>query len=194
MYRFGLGLSPRAGHPEASLRTLHGNILDLKCFNECGYVDKHNLDDPPCPALAAASTSSKDGRSPLLDPETPIPAIDPGTDLPRCPDCAAKGRSSLLRPGVVWFREALDAAMLDGVDDWVERGGPSVDVMLVVGTAAAVYPAAGYTDRARARGAVVAVVNPDPESAWGLRDTDFWFEGDAAGLLPRLFEKVTGPK
>lgn len=81
--------------------------------------------------------------------------------------------------------------MLRGVDNWVNSPGASIDVMLVVGTAAVVYPAAGYTKKARDRGAVVVVVNPDPESSRGLRNTDFWLQGDAAEILPRLLEKVT---
>lgn len=81
--------------------------------------------------------------------------------------------------------------MLRGVDNWVNSPGASIDVMLVVGTAAVVYPAAGYTKKARDKGAIVVVVNPDPESSRGLRNTDFWFQGDAAEILPRLFEKVT---
>lgn len=81
--------------------------------------------------------------------------------------------------------------MLRSVDNWINLGGPSIDAMLVIGTAAVVYPAAGYTKKARDRGAVVAVVNPDPESSRGLRATDFWFQGDAAEILPQLLEKVT---
>lgn len=95
---------------------------------------------------------------------------------------------------MVWFGEMLDAAMLRDVDDWIENKGPSIDVMLVIGTAAVVYPAAGYTRTARRKGAIVAVVNPDPASSKGLSSKDFWFQGDAAEILPQLFEKVTGKK
>lgn len=84
--------------------------------------------------------------------------------------------------------------MLDDVDNWIEHGGPAIDVMLVIGTAAVVYPAAGYTRVARAKGAVVVVVNPDPESSRGLTSKDFWLQGDAAEMLPPLFAKVTGGK
>ena len=64
--------------------------------------------------------------------------------------------------------------------------------MIVVGTAAAVYPAAGYTRIAQGKGATVAVVNPDPDSGEGLGEEDFFFQGDAAELLPQLFEGVIG--
>lgn len=190
------GLSTRAGHPSEQLRLLHGSILDLKCSsNACAYIDRDNLDDPLCPALeAAASTASSNSHNTLLDPNTPIPKINPKTDLPHCPECAKKKVQSLLRPGVVWFGESLDSTMLREVDDWVENGGPKIDIMLVIGTAAVVYPAAGYTRQARKKGAVVVVVNPDPESSRGLTTKDFWFQGDAAEILPQLFATVTQKK
>ncbi|RYP93868.1 hypothetical protein DL770_000064 [Monosporascus sp. CRB-9-2] len=180
------GLSPRAGHPESKLRLLHGSLLDIKCFEECGYVERNNLDDPVCPALApAAEDYPPDKTLPLLDPNVPVPPIKV-EDLPHCPNC----KTGLLRPGVVWFGEALDKAMLREVDVWVVRG--KIDLMLVIGTAAAVYPAAGYTRQAKRRGATVAVVNPDPSAAEGLSSTDFFFQGDAAEILPQLFEGVIG--
>ena len=97
---------------------------------------------------------------------------------------------TLLRPGVVWFGEGLDWEMLRGVDGWIARpDGRGVDLMLVVGTSAAVYPAAGYVDKARAAGAQVAVVNLDADAG---DDADFAFAGDAAELLPQLLEPVIG--
>ncbi|KAI1313733.1 histidine phosphatase superfamily [Xylaria venustula] len=180
------GLSSRAGHPEAQLRLLHGSILDVKCFDECGYIERLNLSDPPCPALAPASEDyPPDQTLPLLDPNVPTPKIDI-RDLPHCPEC----KTGLLRPGVVWFGEPLDEAMLKGVNSWVEMG--KIDLMLVVGTAAAVYPAAGYTRQAQRKGAIVAVINPDLDSARGLSNKDFFFQGSAADILPQLFEGVIG--
>ncbi|POS68568.1 Sir2 family protein, partial [Diaporthe helianthi] len=181
------GLSIRAGHPTDRLRLLHGSILDIKCFDECGYVERDNLSDPLCPALEAASAVStapdNAGRLPLLDPSVPVPKIKV-KDLPHCPKC----KTGLLRPGVVWFGEALDDKMLSDTDDWINSA--PVDVMLVVGTAAVVYPAAGYTEKAERMGAIVAVVNPDKGSSAGLGPDDFFFEGDAAEILPKLFAKV----
>ncbi|KAI1338272.1 DHS-like NAD/FAD-binding domain-containing protein [Xylariaceae sp. FL0016] len=180
------GLSPRAGHPESKLRLLHGSILNVKCFDECGYIDRNNLDDPPCPALAPASADyPPDQTMPLLDPNIPAPEIKV-EDLPHCPQC----KEGLLRPGVVWFGEGLDETMLMGVDNWIAKG--KIDIMLVIGTAAAVYPAAGYTRKAAKKGATVAVINPDADSAAGLTSSDFFLEGSAAEILPQLFEDIIG--
>lgn len=139
-----------------------------------------------CPALApAAEDYPPDQTLPLLDPKIPIPPVKV-EDLPHCPNC----KTGLLRPGVVWFDEPLDQPMLEEVNHWIKQG--HIDIMLVIGTAAAVYPAAGYTQKARRKGAVVAVVNPDPDSASGLSEKDFFFQGDASEILPRLFEGVIG--
>lgn len=143
-----------------------------------------------CPALSAASAAStgpgdQPGKMPLLDPAVPVPEIDV-KDLPHCPSC----ETHLLRPGVVWFGEALDRDMQAGVDEWISLG--PVDLMLVIGTAAVVWPAAGYVEELRKKGAVVAVINTDPEAAEGLGPEDFFFQGDAAEILPRLFAKVKG--
>ena len=180
------GLHSRAGHPDSSLRLLHGSILDVKCFNECGYIERQNLSDPICPALAPASEDyPPDKTLPLLDPKIPTPEIDM-KDLPHCPNC----KTGLLRPGVVWFGEHLDEEMLRGIDEWIAQG--PIDLMIVVGTSAAISPAKDYIYEAQDQGAVVAVVNPDPESASILTSDDFWFQGSAAEILPQLFEGVIG--
>ncbi|KAI0123294.1 Sir2 family protein [Xylariales sp. AK1849] len=184
------GLSTRAGHPTSAIRMLHGNLLDIKCFNKCGYIAPNVTLDPLCPALApAAEDYPSDQIMPLLDPLIPAPRIMI-QDLPHCPQCQEQGRTSLLRPGVVWFGEALPAGMLREVDQWVGRG--KIDVMLVIGTSAAVYPAARYTRVAKETGAVVAVINPDDKAQDGLDENDFFFQGDAAELLPKLCEGVIG--
>ena len=69
---------------------------------------------------------------------------------PYCDRCG-----NLLRPGVVWFGEPLPWATLDAA----QRAAAQCDLMLVVGTAGAVYPAAGLARQARAAGARVAVLN-----------------------------------
>ncbi len=67
--------------------------------------------------------------------------------------------------------------------------------MLVIGTTATVWPAAGYVEAARERGARVAVVNMDVGelgAASGLQSDDFLFVGDAAKILPELVRSVVG--
>lgn len=121
---------------------------------------------------------------PLLDPSVPVPKIDV-KNLPQCPKC----NKELLRPGVVWFGESLDSEMLQDIDKWIH--GDRIDLVLEVGTSGQVSPANGYTRLARAQGARVVVINPDPGETDELRPEDFLFKDDASKILPQLFSKVT---
>jgi len=192
------GLSQRANHPKEQLKLLHGSLYDIKCTN-CDAVQSDNYDDPFHPLLAidtaedarlAASQNTIQARVAYLDPAINTTTINPN-DLPRCPEC----KTGMLRPGVVWFGESLPEGILEEVDGWIDKG--KVDLILVIGTTATVYPAAGYVSHARARGARVAVVNMeggegDLGAAGGLRNKDFLFVGDAAKLLPEMFKGVVG--
>jgi NAD-dependent deacetylase len=100
---------------------------------------------------------------------------------PACAECGNR-----VRPAVVWFGEMLP----EGAIDAAERAARGCELMLVVGTSGAVWPAAGLAGRARRSGAKVAIVNPHPseiddEAHWVLR-------GTAAGLLPRLLGDRSG--
>ncbi|KAM4063093.1 sir2 family protein [Hirsutella rhossiliensis] len=183
-------LSQRAGHPPQQLSTLHGSLFDIKCSADgCDWMQRNNQDDPFCPALAPASEDPPPGEAlPLLDPYHRIKHISE-EDLPACPQCKA----GLQRPGVVWFGEALDNDMLKGIGEWM--GKDKVDLMLVVGTSAQVWPAAGYISQAQRCGARIATVNLEAEDEAELERIgpgDFAFGRDAAECLPLLLEPVIG--
>jgi NAD-dependent deacetylase len=95
--------------------------------------------------------------------------------LPSCDDCGA-----LVRPGVVWFGEALPPHV------WTAAGAAvrSADLLLVVGTSAVVYPAAGLVATARRAGAAVIEVNLEPTPVSGSVDVGLY--GKAGEVLPRL--------
>jgi NAD-dependent deacetylase sirtuin 5 len=98
-----------------------------------------------------------------------------------------------LRPGVVWFGEALPEDTLEEVNDWLNEG--KVDLIMVIGTTAPVYPAAGYVTKARNRGAKVVVINMDGGDlgdAGSLGSGDFLFEGDASKILPEILKPIIG--
>lgn len=188
-------LSPRAGHPPSQLRTLHGSLFTLKCSSRgCDYVEHNNTADPLCPSLAPASVDPPDpsqpAKIPLVDPSHPLPTILP-SQLPQCPRCQEFGRSSFLRPGVVWFGESLDQQMLSEIDDWIDEG--PIDIVLVVGTSSVVYPAAGYAERARTKGVTsVVTVNKEVEKRMWRRLEDLAFQGGAEEWLGRMLEPVIG--
>lgn len=105
----------------------------------------------------------REDRSPRLDP---LP--------PRCA-CGA-----IERPGVVWFGEPLPAEV------WrqAEAAARSCELLLVIGTSALVYPAAGLVHLAQAHGARVVEINI---AATPLSDmVDLAWRAPAAEALPAL--------
>lgn len=188
------GLSQRAHHPREQLQLLHGTLFEVRCSDvACGYIEE-NFTDPIVPALAIPTSgsdpSSNQARQDLdiSDAATPIPKLHLH-DLPACPRC----RTHLLRPGVVWFGEALPPTVLANVDRFLDAA-EGVDLILVIGTSAKVFPAAGYIEEARGKGARVCVVNMDandrPPGGW--REGDWFFQGDAAVLVPMLLGPLIG--
>lgn len=93
---------------------------------------------------------------------------------PRCP-CGG-----MLRPGVVWFGESLPAAVWQDA----ERAARQAQVLLVAGTSAVVYPAAGLIDVARAAGARVIEVNLEDTPYSSL--VDVALRGPSGEILPQL--------
>jgi NAD-dependent deacetylase len=83
-------------------------------------------------------------------PEMPEPAL---TVEP--PSCACGG---LIRPDIVWFGEPLPEEPWQRAVEAVH----AADVVVVVGTSAIVYPAAGLPELALSRGTTVVEVNPEP--------------------------------
>ena len=190
-----IGLSPRAHHPSSQLKLLHGSLFDVKCSEFfCTHVERNNYTDPIVPALALptdeSDPTSREAQRELdiSDENVAIPELM-YSHLPKCPAC----KKGLLRPGVVWFGEQLPRHVLDDVDDFMESE-EKVDLIMVIGTSAKVYPAAGYVDLARSKGARVAIVNMENNDvpAGGLYDGDWFFQGDAAQILPQLLESVIG--
>ncbi|CZR51876.1 related to NAD-dependent histone deacetylase [Phialocephala subalpina] len=192
------GLSQRAEHPREQLKLLHGSLFDIKCFN-CDYIQLNNFEDPFHPLLAissdedarlAPSANNVQATAAYLDPNVGTSTVNPD-DLPHCPSC----KTGLLRPGVVWFGESLPEDTLAEIDQFILED--KMDLMLVIGTTATVYPAASYVNQAKRRGARVAVVNMDGldgelGAASNLRRGDFLFQGDAAKILPEILKPVIG--
>lgn len=118
-----------------------------------------------------------------LEPCRRSPSCDPGQALagepPRCGECGHP-----LRPGVVWFGEALPYRALDAAEQAARR----CQAMLVVGTSGAVWPAAGLAAQARRQGAVVIIVNPQPSEIDD--EAQLCLAGTAAQLLPALLDPL----
>jgi len=92
-------------------------------------------------------------------------------DLP--PHCHCGG---MLRPGVVWFGEALPEGALERATAAVR----AADVLIVAGTSAQVYPAAGLIPMA------AAVIEINPEATAFSGEVTFSLRGTSADILPQL--------
>lgn len=93
---------------------------------------------------------------------------------PRCPYCGG-----LLRPGVVWFGEAIDPEILDR-----SFAAARCDLFLSVGTSTVVYPAAGLAHEAKRHGAFTAEINPEETPASELVDISIRMAAEQA--LPEI--------
>ena len=92
---------------------------------------------------------------------------------PLCSECGA-----MERPGVVWFGEFLPEAVMAAAFAAIEK----CEVLVVVGTSAVVYPAAGFVEVAATAGAKVIEVNPEASSMAHFADVAL--RGPAGELLP----------
>ena len=98
---------------------------------------------------------------------------------PRCP-C-----SSLMRPGVVWFGEALPQ------ETWRQAAAAagSAELFLVIGTSSLVQPAASLPLLGKQNGARLIEINPTPTPLSDL--ADLAIRGKAAEVLGQLLEKIS---
>jgi NAD-dependent deacetylase len=116
---------------------------------------------------------------PFGDVTLPDISTEPApVEPPRCSHC--QGR---IRPGVVWFGEDLPA----GPYRAAVKASESCDLMLVIGTAGVVYPAAGLPAIAKQRGARIVEINPEQTELSPLADV--CLRGGAAEVVPGLFEE-----
>ena len=108
-----------------------------------------------------------------------LESIDDGKP-PNCPNCGAP-----VRPGVVWFGEAIPEAALQQAF----AAAAECDLFMSVGTSAEVYPAAGLASIAKAQGASTIEINPVPTAQ--ADEFDYVLAGNSGEVLPQLVESLT---
>ncbi len=99
---------------------------------------------------------------------------------PRCPACGV-----ILKPMVIFFGEMIPRDAMARSQDLAE----SADVVLVVGTSAVVYPAAGIPIIAKQNGAAIIECNIE-ETVLTRSATDVFIEGMCGTTLPELVRRV----
>jgi NAD-dependent protein deacetylases, SIR2 family len=160
-------LHERAG--SAAPIRLHGSLFAPRC-SDC---------TAPAAGLAVVSTSASSG-APGSDGEGPA-AEGQRLAPPTCPGCGG-----LVRPGVVWFGEALPTDALNAAVDAASQ----CDLLLAVGTSGVVYPAAEIPAVAARFGATVVQVNPEPTALDRVAHVNL--RGSAAAMLPAVVRAAWG--
>jgi NAD-dependent deacetylase len=112
------------------------------------------------------------------DCRKPVPEADLGAGIPPvCPHC--KGH---IRPGVVWFGEALPAEAWGRAAEVLE----TADVFFCIGTSSLVEPAASLPRYARSCGRTVIQINPEATSHDEI--AQYALRGKAGEILPALVQ------
>jgi NAD-dependent deacetylase sirtuin 5 len=156
------GLHEQAGS-EHVVR-LHGSLWQVRCLG-CGAVTE-NRDVPITPAFAGSGSPDRGTVSRRFTE----------ADLPHC-RCGG-----VQRPHIVWFGESLDSKDMTASADAIDH----CDILLVVGTSAVVYPAAGFIPLAKRYGTLTAEINIEPSAMNEM--CDFFFAGKAGEVLPSLLD------
>jgi len=105
-----------------------------------------------------------------------LPEISLNKLPPLCPHC-----NRLLKPDFVFFGERIPQAPLRNAFEAVMRSS----VLLVIGTTGEVMPANQIPPQAKANGAVIIEVNPEP-SNYTDKYTDIFLQGKATEVMSRL--------
>jgi NAD-dependent deacetylase len=98
--------------------------------------------------------------------------------------CPACGTSGTVRPDIVWFGEM--PYDMERIDEALRR----CDLFVSIGTSGAVYPAAGFVQTAKYRGARTLEMNLEP--SLGSMMFDESRIGRAGELVPLWVEEVLG--
>jgi NAD-dependent deacetylase len=118
-------------------------------------------------------------RAPYVDSVPPLEQPDASlrSEPPRCPACGGR-----VRPGVVWFGEALPRA------PWAAAVAATrdCDLFFCIGTSAVVQPAASLIGMARQAGATTVQVNPNATEV--DREVSYVLRAPAGELLPQLVD------
>ncbi|MBQ1073273.1 NAD-dependent deacylase [Micromonospora sp. C31] len=174
---------PNAGHVAVAAieaRVAHAvvvtqNVDDL--HERAGSVAPIHLHG----SLSAPRCSACARPAPVPDGVPDEPGDGRRAAPPRCAHCAG-----LVRPGVVWFGEALPTAALEAA----VQAASACDLLLTVGTSGLVYPAAEIPRVAARFAATVVQVNPEETALDAVADVNL--RGPAAQVLPALVRAAWG--
>ncbi|MFX0539637.1 SIR2 family NAD-dependent protein deacylase [Ornithinimicrobium sp. Y1847] len=136
------------------LAHIHGSLFALRC-----------------------DTCDRPSHTAYGDLAEPVAEVDP-------PACEREGCEGQVRPGVVWFGEALPQEEFFAAVEAAQEA----DLVLVVGTSGLVHPAATIPHLAGARGVPVVEINPRETEV--SEAADHVWRATAAQALPALLAQL----
>ncbi len=164
---------PNAGHYALAAMERHYDEFALITQNVDGLHQRAGSRDP-------IEFHGNIDRTLCFDERKPVTDWEHQEDVPpRCPDCGA-----WLRPGVVWFGEAIPPEALRRS----QAACAEADVFFSVGTSSLVYPAADLAETALRAGAVVVEVNVNDTPLSSL--ADYCLKGPSGDVLPAIARAV----
>jgi NAD-dependent deacetylase len=178
------GLHRRAGSPDAQTFTIHGDISQMRCLEDCVRSGRgpHEL-------------RSWGGAVPLGEERWPIPEGVPdvarGAEVPaaarallRCPRCGA-----LARPHVLWFDEVYDEERYRL--ETVRRLAMQATLLVVVGTSAQTNLPWQVVRLAERNAATIVDVNVEDNPFGDIaRDSGGVIRETAASAVPAIVEAL----
>ena len=166
------GIQPNPGHQALAAQTAMVQITQ----NVDNLLERAGLPNERILHLHGTITHDHCNRCHYSDP---IDFHQP-PDYRICPKC----QIGEMRPSVVWFGEALPDQTWQAAENLCRQ----LDILLVVGTSAAVYPAAGLIQIAKSVGATIIIVNTQPSEASYLADMELI--GKSGEVLPELLAEL----
>ncbi len=133
-------------------------IPERRVLHLHGTITKDRCDNGSC------------GHEELVDLDNPPP-------FRTCPQC-----DHPMRPAVVWFGESLPEQTLRESEVLCTR----IDCLLVIGTSASVFPAAGLIRLAKDQGARIIIINTRANEASEFADVELI--GPSGKILPELLD------
>jgi NAD-dependent deacetylase len=161
----------------------HHALADLEKLGVLRFLITQNVDDlhrqAGTQALAEIHGNFKLVRCLECSARFPEEKISLEVLPPSCPRCAG-----LLKSDTVSFGEPIPADVLRQCADHASRS----DLVIVAGTSATVYPAAGFAIEVKERGGKLIEVNLYESEITGI--CDYSLRGTSAETLPRLLDAV----
>ena len=169
----------RAAHPHVG----HITLAEMERLGFVSFTITQNIDDLHRQA-GSQRLSEIHGNYSLVrcmecGRRAPISGVNTQILPPLCSRCGG-----LLKSDIVFFGEPIPDDVASTCIDEIDQA----DCLLMVGTSAYVYPAAGFPHHVKAHGGTIVEIGPHPTEISG--ECDIVVRGTAAVVLPRLLDHM----